>query len=231
LRPFPPSSRNQFLSEFLGTYLLVLIGPGSVVAVSELGFTPVESSVAIALVFGCVVAGLILILGRISGALVNPAITLATATAGSIRTSLLVPYVTFQVAGALLAGLTLEITFGSLNPTSLGSTKLAAGISPVEGVILEIAGTFVLASSALIAGAFLNDHTRAQAALVGVTLFVLILLVGPLTGASFNPARSLGPSIFSGYFQNQLIYYVGPLIGGLLAGLAFTGARRNLAAN
>jgi MIP family channel proteins len=222
------SSKNQFLAELLGTYLLVLIGPGSVVAVSESGFTPIESLVAVALVFGCVVAGLILTLGELSGALINPAITLATATAGSIRRSLLIPYVAFQIAGALLAGLTLEIAFGSHNPTSLGSTKLAAGVSPLEGVVLEIAGTFVLAISALVAGASLNGHTLEQASLVGVTLFVLILLIGPLTGASFNPARSLGPSVFSGYFQNQVIYYIGPLIGGLLAGLAFTGAR-NLA--
>ena len=171
-------------------------------------------------------AALIVTLGEISGALINPAITLAIATAGSIRRSLLIPYVAFQIAGALLAGLTLEIAFGSLNPTSLGSTKLAAGVSPVEGVVLEIAGTFVLATSALMAGAFLNGNALAQASLVGFTLFILILLIGPLTGASFNPARSLGPSVFSGYFQNQLIYYIGPLIGGLLAGLIFTGARK-----
>lgn len=227
MRPFfPLTPKNQFLSEFLGTYLLVLIGPGSVVAVSELGFTPTESLVAVALVFGCLVAALIVTLGEISGALINPAITLAIATAGSIRRSLLIPYVAFQIAGALLAGLTLEIAFGSLNPTSLGSTKLAAGVSPVEGVVLEIAGTFVLATSALMAGAFLNGNALAQASLVGFTLFILILLIGPLTGASFNPARSLGPSVFSGYFQNQLIYYIGPLIGGLLAGLIFTGARK-----
>jgi len=61
---------------------------------------------------------------------------------------------------------------------------------------------------------------------VGATLFLLILLIGPLTGASFNPARSLGPSLFSGYFRNQIVYYVGPLTGGLLAGLAFAGARK-----
>jgi MIP family channel proteins len=229
LRPFLSlSSKNQFFAEFLGTYLLVLIGPGSVVAVSELGFTQIESLIAVALVFGCVVAGLILTLGELSGALINPAITLATATAGSIRRSLLIPYIAFQIAGALLAGLTLEIVFGSLNPTSLGSTKLAVGVSPAEGIALEIAGTFVLATAALVAGAFLNGHTLAQASLVGFTLFLLILLVGPLTGASFNPARSLGPSVFSGYFRNQVIYYIGPPIGGLLAGLVFTGAR-NLA--
>ena len=79
----------------------------------------------------------------------------------------------------------------------------------------------MLALSALTAGSFLRANLS-QGILVGVTLFVLITLIGPLTGASFNPARSFGPSLFSGYFDNHFIYYVGPILGGLSAGLIFT---------
>lgn len=205
--------------------MLVLIGPGSVVAVSQANLQPTESLLLTALVFGGVVAGVIALLGPMSGAIINPALTLASAAAGLLRRDLLLTYVAFQVAGALIAGFTLFLVFGGLHSTTdLGSTMLASGISPTQGTAIEIAGTFVLAISALTAGTFLRRHT-AQAALVGSTLFVLILLIGPLTGASFNPARSLGPSLFSGYFGNQLVYYVGPFAGGLLAGVTFMGAK------
>jgi MIP family channel proteins len=217
--------KKQCLAEMLGTYLLVAIGPGSVVAIARSGFSPMESLLIVALVFGAVVAGVIVLFGPMSGAIINPALTLASAAAGLLRKSLVIPYIAFQIAGALVAGLTLAVAFGGIHSTSyLGSTKLAPGISPVQGTAIEIAGTFVLAIAALTAGTFLSSRF-AQALLVGSTLFVLIMLIGPLTGASFNPARSLGPSVFAGYFGNQLIYYVGPLAGGSIAGLTFAGAR------
>lgn len=205
----------------LGTYLLVFIGPGSAVIASLLGLPSVEALGLVAGVFGGVVAAVILFLGRISGAHINPAITLSNAAAGFDKRGFTLPYIGFQIAWGLLAGLCLKLVFGTLVPSiSLGSTKLGLGISPTEGIGLEIAGTFVLAMSALTAISFLRSAVK-QAFLVGGTLFVLIMLIGPLTGGSFNPVRSLGPSLFSGYFDNQLVYYVGPLIGGACAGLTF----------
>lgn len=226
LRLFPgPDSKKQCFSELLGTYLLVFLGPGSVVAASLLGLAPIVSLVLVAAVFGGTVASMIRLLGWTSGANINPAVTVGSTLAGISRADLLIPYVLFQVAGALLAGLTLKIAFGFLSSTtSLGSTKLAAGVSPIEGIVLEILGTLVLVTSALAAASFLESPAK-QAVLVGGTLFVLIIFIGPLTGASLNPARSLGPSVFSGYFENQVVYYVGPLIGGAGAGLIFRRMR------
>jgi glycerol uptake facilitator-like aquaporin len=210
----------------LGTYLLVFLGPGSVVLATLLGLTAIERLSFVAAVFGGTVGGVILLLGRLSGANINPAVTVGSVLAGISRRGVLVQYIVFQVAGGLLAGLTLKIAFGTLaSGASLGSTKLALDISPIEGVGLEIVGTFVLVVAALSATSFVRSPLK-QAVLVGGTIFVLILLIGPLTGASFNPARSLGPSLFSGYFDNQLVYYVGPLIGGACAGLIFRGAKR-----
>jgi len=227
LRLFPsPGSKKQCLSELFGTYMLVFLGPGSVVAASLLGMAPTDSLVFVAAVFGGTVAGMIRLLGWTSGANINPAVTLGSTLAGISKSDLLLPYVLFQVAGALLAGLSLALVFGSQgSATSLGSTKLAAGVSPTEGVALEIVGTFILVVSALSAGSFLKSSLR-QALLVGGTLFVLILFIGPLTGASLNPARSLGPSLFSGYFDNQALYYIGPALGGACAGLIFRRLKR-----
>lgn len=219
--------RKAFLAELLGTYLLVFIGPASAVVASAI---PQVSTLAaltlVALVFGCTVASIIALLGRHSGAHINPAITVANTLAGMSKKELLLPYVAFQLAGGLLAGLSLKVVFSDFaSATDLGSTKLAQGITPTEGIALEIIGTFVLAISALSASSFITSPKK-QAALVGSTLFLLIMFIGPLTGASFNPARSLGPSLFSGYFEGQLVYWLGPMIGGGLAGLLFGLLRR-----
>jgi glycerol uptake facilitator protein len=213
---------RRCLSELAGTYMLVFFGPASVVLASLVpGLSPLEQLTFVALVFGCTVASIIVLFGRRSGAHVNPAITVASTLAGVHRKELLLPYVGFQVLGGLLAGLSLKVVFSGLASSAyLGSTRLAAGINPAEGVALEIAGTFVLAASALSASFFLKTPAK-QAALVGCTLFGLILAIGPLTGASFNPARSLGPALFSGYLSGQLVYLVGPLVGAGLAGLLF----------
>jgi MIP family channel proteins len=206
----------------LGTYLLVFIGPASVVVASTLpSLSSVEALTFVAAVFGCTVGSIILVLGRHSGAHVNPAITLASMLAGAFNRELFVPYLVFQITGGLLAGLSLFLAFRTFpSSASLGSTKLAVGIGPLEGFALEVVGTFLLAISALAASSFLKSPAR-QAVLVGATLFVLIILIGPLTGASFNPARSLGPSVFSDYLSGQIVYLVGPLIGAVCAGLMF----------
>jgi glycerol uptake facilitator protein len=229
----PPSSfpcsgcKRECASEMLGTYMLVFFGPGSIVAASLLNLSSVETLLFVAAVFGSTVASVILVLGRFSGAHLNPAISLGSAVAGLLRRELFIPYVVFQLIGGLLAGLTLRVAFGGVESSlHLGSTQMAAGIAPIEGVVLEIAGTFFLALSALTAASFVRSPMK-RALLVGGTLFVLILLIGPLTGASFNPARSMGPSVFSGYFGDQLVYYIGPVVGASCAGLVFGLVRRS----
>lgn len=205
----------------MGTFLLVLLGPGALVIVSSVqGLSPVEALVLVALAFGATVGMIIVVLGKHSGAHINPAITIASTIAGFSARRQLAPYVAFQVAGALIAGLALRLVF-STDQSSLGATKLAGGVSPTEGFLLEVGGTFFLALAALTAGSRLSSAWK-QAALVGSTLFLLILMIGPLTGASFNPARSLGPSIFSGYLTGQAVYWFGPVIGGALAGYLFS---------
>ena len=225
---FPCSGcKVECVSEMAGTYLLVFFGPASVIVAPLIGFQfSLEALVFVALVFGGTVASVILLLGKHSGAHINPAVSLANLFSGRFEKRLFPAYVLFQVAGGLLAGFSLWIVFGSLSsPTFLGSTRLAPGITPLEGVLLEAAGTFILALSALSASSFVRASVR-QAALVGGTLFLLILFIGPLTGASFNPSRTLGPSLFSGYFSNQLVYWVGPLLGGACAGLLFGALRK-----
>jgi len=216
------SRRKRCLSELLGTYLLVLIGPGTVVAVSlAQSVPPFEALLIIAFAFGATVALIVLLLGKISGAHINPAITLAHTIAGKTRLEMLAPYISFQVLGGILGGFTLKLIFDQFgSPADLGATKLASGVSIPVGILLETAGTFVLAMSGFLAS--LRIHKKpGEAALIGTTLFLIILALGPVTNASLNPARSLGPALASGYLTNLYVYWIGPLAGGLIAGLAF----------
>ena len=217
-----PCSRcsRECSAEFLGTYLLVLFGAGSVVVSSLM--SGVVSLVFVATVFAGTVAMNILLIGKHSGAHINPAVTIAHAFSKNTRNDLILPYLSFQALGALLAALTLRLFFlnRSVFPADLGSTELARGVSPIVGIIIEAIGTFLLCSSALTATLYLRKPLH-QAILVGGTLFFLILLFGPLTGASFNPDRSLGPALWAWHWSDEYVYLVGPLIGAVLAALLF----------
>jgi len=219
---------SKYFSEMLGTYVLVFVGPGSIIVSASLGLPWPETLLIVATTFGGTVALVILALGRFSGAHINPAITIGSTFAGSFDSGLMLPYVVFQIAGAILAGISLRITLGTIEPLAyLGSTELAPGVTTLEGTVLEVIGTFILTLSALVASSYVKSPLR-KAALVGGTLLVLILFIGPLTGASFNPARSLGPSVFSGYFSDQFVYYIGPLCGAAIAGLTFRQVRTSI---
>jgi MIP family channel proteins len=226
IRLFWGNYGKRCVSELIGTYALVVAGPSSIILLSTLWLssTP-EALCLIALTFGVSVSVIILLLGEHSGAVINPALTLAAASAQLLRRNLVVPYLIFQTTGGILAGLTLRLVFGPLGGvTSLGSTKLATSVSPMTGIGLEALGTFILAVSALAATVWIS-RGELQALAVGATLTILILFIGPSTGAGFNPARSLGPALASGYFSNLYVYVIGPFVGALLAGFLFRPIR------
>jgi len=212
--------KREYSAEFLGTYLLVLFGAGSVIVSTYMN--GITALVFVASIFAGTVALVILLLGKHSGAHINPAVTLAHALAKKTRSDHVLPYLCFQALGAIGAALTLHLFFlnQSVMPADLGSTELAVGVTPLYGILLEAIGTFVLCSAALAATFYVRQPTR-QAALVSGTLFLLILLLGHLTGASFNPDRSLGPALSSGHWSNIIVYLIGPLLGALLAAIPF----------
>jgi glycerol uptake facilitator-like aquaporin len=175
--------------------------------------------------FGIIIATVIVFFGSSSGAHINPAISLAHFLAGRLDRRLEVFYIFSQILGALVAGVVLSILFPASASTSfLGSTSLASNIAPVAGVVLELAGTFILATAVLYVS-LAKVRIVYQASIIGLILFTLILLIGPLTGTSLNPARSIGPATASGFFDNLQVYIAGPLMGGLFAGIVAKGWR------
>jgi len=153
-----PCSRckRQCSAEFVGTYLLVLFGAGSVIVSSIIkGF---NALLFVAGIFGGTVALVILLLGKHSGAHINPAVTIAHAITKRTRNELVLQYLCFQGLGAVVGALTLRLFFLNRNvfPADLGSTELARGMNPLYGVGIEAIGTFLLCSAALTAALYVR---------------------------------------------------------------------------
>jgi len=212
---------TALVAELVGTFALIFIGAGTV----ALG---IGGLVGVALAHGLVVLGFAYAYGHISGAHINPAVTLGVWAAGKIETARAASYIVFQIIGGLLGALALRWVLGGTE-TGLGGTKLAHGvtmgnatitITPLLGVVLEAILTFFLANAVLNAAVSGKAGDLAGVA-IGLTLTFSILMGGPLTGASLNPARSIGPALVTGDLTDLWVYLVGPAVGGIAAGLLY----------
>ena len=213
---------TSLVAEAIGTFALIFIGAGSVAITGNL--------VGIALAHGLVIAGFAYAYGPISGAYVNPAVTLGVWAAGKIDAGRAAAYVVVQLAGGILGALALRWVLGGTG-TGLGTTHLAQGldlhgttltVTPAVGLFVEAVLTFFLANAVINAGVS-SRATVAGGLAIGLTLTFCILMGGPLTGASLNPARTLGPAVAAGSFEDIWVYFVGPAAGGLAAGFLYKG--------
>jgi MIP family channel proteins len=156
--------------------------------------------------------------GSVSGAHVNPAVTFSLALTGKISWSEAVQYWVAQLLGGALGGFLLRFLLGTTG--NLGMTLPAAGVSPLQAVVLEAVLTFFLVT-AVFGTAVANRNGNAAGLAIGFVLAMDILMGGSLTGASMNPARTFGPALAMGDFQFFWIYIVGPLTGGAAAALIY----------
>ena len=207
-----------FLAEFIGTFALVFIGAGA--GASNAGL------VGVALAHGIILAALYYTFGHISGMHVNPAVTFALALQGALKWSEAVFYWLAQVVGAISAAGLLHLIATTLS----GSINASATVGvltndyPVLAMLVEVVLTFLLVSVYLHAAVAGKGGSLAGFA-IGMTLTAAFLVGGPLTGASLNPARTLGPAIYTAPSlanpYTYVIYLFGPLIGATLAVLLF----------
>lgn len=198
------------LAELIGTFILVFIGAGA-------GAQGAGGILGVALAHGVALMVIIYALGAVGGGHVNPAVTFAIALGGKMRWSLAVWYWVAQIVGAVLASLALRFVLGSI-PGNLGATTLGKGVTPVEGVVIEAILTFFLLLAVWSSGVIGRNGNLVGVA-IGLVLTMDILMGGALTGASMNPARTLGPAIVTGNYADLWIYIVGPLVGAA-AGMA-----------
>ncbi len=223
-----PTSMQKYLAELVGTFMLVWIGPGAGVVAGMLGVKGLADILAIALAFGIAVAAAIYVVGKISGCHINPAVTIALAVRGSFPWKDVFPYICFQLAGATIASLLFVACLGTQASTTygLGATTLnsGAGVTIPMGMVGEAIGTFLLMIT--IMGVAVDSRAPAGWAgwIIGMVVAGVIITLGPMTGASINPARTFGPYIgnliFGGphpWDQYILVYCVATIVGAIAA--------------
>lgn len=207
----PFSLPHRLLAEALGTALLVLLGPGSVMVAASTG---AFGHAGVSLTFGVVVTVLVATLGPVSGAHINPAVTVMCWALGRGRRAEVLPYILAQCGGAVVAALALRALLGPVG--NLGATVPSVGIG--QAVLIEAGYSAILAFVILRLTSDPTTPTTLIPLAIGATVGVGALVTGPLTGGSFNPARSLGPAVAGGLWTAHWLYWVAPTLGMLLGG-------------
>ncbi len=203
------------MSEGIGTFLLVFCGTGAVVVDAYTGGT--VTHVGISVTFGLIVTAVVYALGDISGAHINPAVTVAFWAAGRIPLREVLPYAISQLAGAALASLVLRLLFPEV--TTLGETLPNAGL--LRCFILEVILTFILMFVILHVAIGSKEQGIMAGLAIGMTVLLEALFAGPISGASMNPARSFGPALVNWNLDGLWLYFVAPVGGALLSVFAW----------
>jgi len=226
------SLRQRAVAEGLGTALLVLVGPGSVVATLKLaGNSPLSGAdlLGISFAFGLVIAAMVYALGKVSGCHINPAVTFALATTKRFPWREVPAYWAGQVAGAVIGALAIWGLFAQQGiDLGMGQTAFdQSSTTWASAIFAEGIGTFILMFTIL---GIVDKRSPGDFAglIIGGVVVAIIMIVGPITGASLNPARAFGPELVSAIgggatHWNQLVpvYIVPGLVGSALAAFAY----------
>jgi glycerol uptake facilitator protein len=225
------SLSRRLVAEALGTGLLILFGPGSVVAALAVGDGQLDYAGLgmIALSFGLVVALVIYAFGTTSGAHINPAVTLTLAATGRFPWRDTGPYVVAQLVGAVLGGLLIVAAFGtaSLDVSAAGSVSFGPGVGYWRAILVETMATFLLVLAIMALAVDRRAPAGWAGLMIGLSVTCLVLVFGPLTGAAVNPARAFGPfaaaTLTGGEapWSQLWAYVIGSILGGLLAAVAY----------
>lgn len=224
------SALHRLLAEAVGTALLVLVGAGSVVATltvdgGEVGYAGLGF---ISLAFAIVVAVVIYGFGPVSGAHINPVVTICLAITRRFPWVDVVPYVLAQTVGGVVGALLIVATFGTGSvDLGLGATSLGEGVPYWQGIVAEALGTFLLLFAVMALAVDSRAPIGWAGLMIGLAVAAAILLIAPQTGGSLNPARTFGPYVSLAIFGGSVpwsdlgVYLVGPLVGGAAAVLLY----------
>jgi glycerol uptake facilitator protein len=222
---------RRLLAEFVGTALLVIFGAGAVVAALEVGNGKLDYAGLgiIAISFALVIAAVVYMFGSTSGAHINPAVTFSLAVVRRFPWVEVIPYFVAQLAGALAGAVLINAIFGShasdLNVS--GGTVVGAGFTKTLAVVAEGLGTFLLLATIMALAVDRRAPAGFAGLVIGLAVACEIMVIGPISGGSVNPARTFGPYLATDIFGGSTpwsefwIYWVGPLVGGAIAVLTY----------
>jgi aquaporin Z len=209
----PKHEWRRLFSELLGTFFLVLVGAGGGV-VDAVSHGAIGRGAAVTAP-GLMVLAIILFMGAVGGAHLNPAVSLSFALRGDFPWRRVPGYIIAQLVGSTLACLFLWAMFGKVG--SLGATEPGAGITDVQAMFMEMILTVGLVSVILGTASVAQNVGTFSAIAVGSYIILAGLWSSPISGASMNPARSFGPDLVIGDFSHYWVYLVGPIVGGAIA--------------
>ena len=209
---------KKYLCEFIGTFALVFFAAGAVM-ISSIGSNigPLGSG----LISGGIITVVIFSFGQISGAHVNPALTLTAALLGELNWALVPGYIIAQLTGSVFAGFTLLWLIGPVATIGANIPNEVIGVTPATAFIIEVFLSFLLMWVICGTAYHSRSHLELAAIPVGVTVGIEVMLMGPYAGAAMNPARAFGPYLAHGTLTHLWIYIVGPIIGMLVGGLIY----------
>lgn len=202
---------RKYFAEILGTFALVFCGTGAIIINQQSGGA--VTHVGIAITFGLIVASMIYAVGDISGAHLNPAVTIAFWVAKEFPAKEILPYTVSQSVGAFMASGILKFLF----PTNdlLGATMPAG--SEMQSFVLEIILTFLLMFVILNVAKGSKEQGMFAGLAIGFVVLLEAMFAGPICGASMNPIRSLSPAVVSGHLEHLWVYIAAPVIGAVIA--------------
>jgi len=226
-----PDLPRRMFAEFVGTALLVVFGAGAVVAALEVGQGQLDYAGLgiIGFSFALVIAAVVYMFGTTSGAHINPAVTFSLAVVRRFPWAEVIPYIAAQLVGALVGAVLINAIFGShasdLNAS--GGTVVGAGFTKLQAVVAEGLGTFLLLATIMALAVDRRAPVGFAGLVIGLAVACEIMVIGPISGGSVNPARTFGPYLATEFFGGSTpwsefwIYCVGPLVGGGLAALTY----------
>jgi glycerol uptake facilitator protein len=229
-----PSLTQKLVAEFLGTGLLTLIGAGSVTATLTLEagtkapFSEADLGV-ISFAFAFIIVAMVYAIGKVSGCHINPAVTIALALTRRVDWGTAGAYIVAQFLGAIAGAFGIVAMFGSdaASKSILGVTSYGASVSPLQAIVAEAIGTFILVFTIYGVAVDPRSPTGWAGLVIGLIVAGIIFVVGPVTGAALNPARAFGTvfvqALLGGksFYNQYLVYLVGPVLGGVLGGFAY----------